>query len=374
MALFEAMERLYGVRADRVASIAPQNWTPPHPHAVRDFLLAYYSERECRAHGFEHYPHAPIAAIRPMQRPSQALPRASSVPPTDVRMPSLSVELLSLYTSALRHASLWDGETYRLLAFDAELPRGSFAIDSFLRFRLTNGLMREEMYHAVATGSDALPLRCQIAPDAAALLDFPSHNVCGGVHTLCAFARPAPHNDFIVPLQRRSPRVGVAGGSYGVIPMAFHQPTVSGPLDPREPATTALREIFEELFGGHESFEEAKFLDHPAIAWLLSHPDRMHFETTGFFVSLLGGNYDFSLLLAVTDTGFWQRFGHTLKTGWESGEYFLLSTLDGDGFHRILHQPDWEAQALACCLEGLRRLRSIDHKRMLSEPYDLTTS
>ena len=155
--------------------------------------------------------------------------------------------------------------------------------------------------------------------------------------------------------------------------MAFHQPANSGILDSREPATTALREIFEELFGGEESPEEALFLEHPAIEWLLSHECDLRFETTNLFVSLFGGNYDFSLLLAVTNPDFWRRFGPALQTGWESGEHFLLSSQDRSAWWRILQEPDWEAQALGCCLDGLRRLRVEHPARMLDEPYDAAT-
>ena len=156
--------------------------------------------------------------------------------------------------------------------------------------------------------------------------------------------------------------------------MAFHQPYGAGSLDAREPATTALREIFEELFGGEESHEESKFLTHPAIEWLRDHESDLHFETTNLFVSLFGGNYDFSLLLAVTNTDFWQMFGPSLKTGWESGEHFLLSSMDRAAWWRILQQGDWEAQALGCCLDGLRRLRLAEPGRMLRESYDAATS
>jgi len=372
VALFDAIERIYGIPAARIANAPAHHWTKPHARAVRDFLLRYYPNEHCRARGYRHYPYAPIAAICPEHPPAATLPAAISAEPSPPPQPALSPEQLAIYTSPLREATLWDGETYRLLAFDPATPQATFATDSFLRFRLTSGLMREELHYALSTGSNELPLRAQLAPDAAALLDLQHHAMSGGVHTLCAFARPAPHNDFIVPLQRRSTRVGVAGGSFGVIPMAFHQPTVSSPLDPREPATTALREIFEELFGGIESHAEAKFLTHPAIEWIRTHPADTHFETTNFFISLFGGNYDFSLLLAITNTDFWRTFGHTLETGWESGEHYLLGTHDQAAFHRILHEPDWEAQALGCCLDGLRRLRAIDPTRTARDSYDLT--
>lgn len=373
MGLFEAIEEIYGISSTALQQIQVKRWERPEASRVREHLLSYYSEDRCRAQGYEHYPNARIAAVCPIQRPSQKLPKACSVATPALKQPTLAVELLAKYTSPLHETSMWDGETYRLVSFEPSEPRGAFAIDSFLRFRLTTGLMREELHYAIAGGMTDLPLRDQIAPDAAALLDFRSHSVCGGVHTLCAFARPAPYGDFVIPLQRRSLRVGVAGGSYGVIPMAFHQPYGSGSLDAREPATTALREIFEELFGGEESHEEAKFLTHPAIEWLLDHEEDLQFETTNLFVSLFGGNYDFSLLMAVTNTDFWQMFGASLETGWESGEHFLLSSQDKAAWWRILQERDWEAQALGCCLDGLRRLRVLHPTLMLRESYDAAT-
>ncbi len=374
MALFDAAARIYGVSPDEIARAKFEPWVRPHARLVRDFLMEYYPAKACRAAGYMHYPFAPVAAICPIRPPSPDLPVAESGNGWKPRQPALPAELLAAYVWPIRETSLWDADSYRLLAFDPVGSRATFAVDRFLLFRLTTALMREELHYALSRGASSLPLREQLAPHAEALVDLHSHRVFGGVHTLCAFARPAPHNDFLIPLQRRSARVGVAGGSLGVIPMAFHQPCASGALDPRAPATTALREIFEELFGGVETQEEAKFLTHPAIEWLLNHRDDLHFQTTNFFFSLFGGNFDFSLLLAVTNTDFWQRFGPVLETTWESEEHFLLSTLDRASFGGILREPDWEAQALGCCLDGLRRLQSIDPARMLREPYDVTAS
>lgn len=369
MALFDALERIYGVPRSSFAA-TPDIVPKPHPHTIRDFLLHYYPDAACRAAGFEQYRFAPIPAICPIVRPLAQLPIAVSEDTIAPPAPSLPADLLAAYTAPLRNASLWDADIYRLIAFEFGQACATFDIARFLEARLTTGLMRDELQYALSMPNARFPLREQIAPTPAALLDFRSHLTGGGVHTLCAFARPSPYNDFVIPLQRRSTRVGVAGGSYGVIPMAFHQPAASGPLDPREPATTALREIFEELLGGTETHDQATFLTHPAIEWLQAHPADVHFETTNLFVSLLGGNYDFSLMLAVTNTDFWQSYGALLQTGWESEQHFLLSSQDNAAFHKILTKPDWEAQALGCCLDGLRRLRVIAPERTLKESYD----
>ncbi|MBI4910359.1 MAG: hypothetical protein HY820_42470 [Acidobacteria bacterium] len=288
---------------------------------------------------------------------------------TDTAAPAAPVfdpELQAIYTARLRAtgARLWDADLYCVTSFSAADGRlhAGIASGRFLSYRLSVGLLREELAHARETGDWSLPLRRQIAPDVAAFTDFTRRLTGGGVHTFCAFRRPAPDDDYVILLQRRSGSVSEARGTYGVVPMAFHQPPryACPPLDPRSPAATSLREVYEEIFGGDE---DSDFLAHPAIQWLLHNRVSIHFELTSFYVSLIGGNYEFGVAMIVPDPDYWRRFGSLLQHGWESEQHLLVSSLDEPLIRELLCSDNWEGQALGTCVEGLMRLGEIDPPR-----------
>lgn len=283
------------------------------------------------------------------------------------RLPELDAAALGRYASYLHFskARFWDDLVLRLVEWGAHEDHvaAQFAEARFLDYRLTVGLMREEWFDVLAHGGRAR-LRETFAPDIATLMDFPARIAAGGVNALCAFARPAPFDDFVIPLQVRSASVGEGAGSYGVIPMALHQRAASGTLDPLALSTTALRELYEELFDGPELLTQSAFLEHPAIEWILAHRHEVTFETTSLFVSLIHGNYDCGMLLAVRDTDYWQRFGPLMAAGWESETQLLVSSRDEAAWRQLLTHPGWEAQALGCAVEGLLRLREIDPARV----------
>ncbi len=288
--------------------------------------------------------------------------------------PAIDADLRARYLARLHTsgAKLWDADLYCVTQFRATPGEAHIGIapGRFLAYRTTIGLLREELLHAAEHSDWRLPLRAQIAPDIAAFTRFATRLTGGGVHTLCAFRRPAPDNDYVILLQQRSHAVSEARGTYGVVPMAFHQPppyAMDG-LDPRSPAATSLREIYEEIFGGAE---DADFLTHPAVRWLLDHRRDIHFEMTSFHMSLISGNYEFGLALIVPDADFWRRFSAGLQHGWESDGHLLVSSHDHRRLGELLCADNWEGQALGTFVEGLLRLREIAPQCVATLPLTL---
>ncbi|MCC6364671.1 MAG: hypothetical protein IT165_14215 [Bryobacterales bacterium] len=360
-AIIEAVSNIYGfpqagVRRALATVPPPSNPLPHHS------LLDYYSVTDCRIAGWVPYNFAirgsvrQTLAISPEGATGLHIPVASAcevinqVAPSGRQMPAnIPLDHVAQCVALLLSggARIWDDDIHRLLS--VQLTHGSvhatFTWDRYFSYRLTAGLMREEM----TTGR--LLLRNTLAPTVRALTDFQTRLTAGGVQLLCAFAR---EDDFVLPLQVRSSRVGEAAGCYGVVPMAYHQGAV-------EPSATALREVVEELFGGEEN--SPAYLDHPAVRWLLSHRSLVHLEATAFFLNLVHGNYDFAMLLAVLDPEFWRQFGGALVTSWESEAHLLVSSRDHQRLSQLLKAPNWEPQTLGTLVEGLIRLREIAPER-----------
>src|SRR5205807_4581227 len=118
----------------------------------------------------------------------------------------------------------YDSPIFRLRQLGLRLGRlaATFSTDSFLHYRLSAGLLADELtralaqtnsVHDVLTAPDRhMPLRAQILPHGGALADFDTRVCSGGVLTLLAIARPKPHNDLVVLAQRRSAAVSDSPG------------------------------------------------------------------------------------------------------------------------------------------------------------------
>lgn len=346
---------------------------------MTDFLLSYYPKADCENAGFLPYEYSARGTIR---RAAVLCPKAGTglsiklamgdetasleERHSDPTIGDFDVDHVARCLAAMPHRGekMWNDEVYRLIRYQADKElHAVFGRTRFLRYRLTVGLMREELQI-----SEALPLRQSIAPTAAALLNFPGRLAVGGMQMLCAFARPAPWNDFAVALQVRSKDVGEGGGNYGVVPMGVHQTSMIAGHDPLFVSTTALRELYEEVFGGEEvpsgSLEMSAIWQHPAMEWLARRFRKVHFEMTSLAVSMIHGNYDFTLLLAIPDTEFWTKFGSSVQAGWESSSHLLLSSKNGKAFPDLLANRNWEPQAVVALVEGMKRLHQIDPSRV----------
>lgn len=238
-------------------------------------------------------------------------------------------------------ADLWDGEILALRGADADGVR--FSRESFFTYRLTTGLLGEE----AARGETRLRDRLMPAMDG-----FGARLTGGGLQATVAVARPAPYDDFAIPLQVRSGRVSDGRGLHGVVPMAYHQAMANG--DAR-PVMSAWREIHEELFGEPET-EDDRFIAHPGVARLR---EAAHVELTGLSLNLVNGNYDFNLLVCVREPDYWEQYARGWTQSWEAARVFWLSTRDSGTFHRLLRQGAWVPQSLVSLHEGWKRLRAI---------------
>lgn len=378
-AIVGALSRLYGYRPEEIAR--PKLPAPPPTldmEASGVPLLERYGKDQAYSFGYERLRRT-VPVICSQNAQDLRVPLLTGAEATEVETQAYSPPLVHLPLDRLcRYATkfiggrggIWDDEVYRLLGIETERThlRARFGLGRFLDYRLTTGLLREEMAWALATGDDRLPLREALLPSMAELTGFAGRITAGGVQTLCAFADA--EGFYWIPLQKRGNSIAEGAGNWAVVPMGFHQPAASGALDPAAPSTTSLRELYEELFGGPETAREPEFLSYPAVDWIRKHSRSLDFEVTAFNLSMLHGNYDFSLLLAIHDPWFWESFSPELRQSWESESHLMMRSDDADGWRELLLAPNWETQALVTCVEGLRRLPQLGRIRGLPLKFD----
>lgn len=343
----------------RVAGVALGTALPPR--AVEALVREYYRGRPLPA-GFEFYDcfgRSPAVVWKrpeaPVLEESVALVTAS--PRADARG-YLEAGIACLARLTRSGAQLWNDEILRLhaLEFIGGTAHAEFSLGRFFDYRFTTGLLGEEALN----GGHAL--RDLLMP---AMTGFDERFTAGGLQALVAIARPAPFDDFAIPLQVRSGRVSDGHGLYGVIPMAYHQPVLrNGWMDARG-MTSAWRELAEELCGleergGLEEDQTAAFESLPEIAALQR---EAVIEITGFTLNLVNGNYDYNILICQPDPAYWEKYALRWSPNWEAERTLMLSSREHGAFHRLITQEDWVPQSLVSLCEGLDRLRAIDPSR-----------
>jgi hypothetical protein len=276
---------------------------------------------------------------------------------------------------------VWDAPLYRLLSHGANELELTFSETRFLTWRFTSGLLSDEFVDALieykgvisdilTNAASALPIRSILLPDIGSLSDFNSRICSGGIGVVFAVARGAPDNDFLLPIQVRSSSVTDVRGKYAVLPKAFHQP-ITG--DEREVNVhwTALRELYEEVFGGCEVEQTSGrlkydwYLDEcPGVKWFQDHEGAFNLEVVGYGINAMSSDYEIALLLAVRDTWYWRTFGNAMKKTWETGNIVYISTKDREQISKILTQGDWASESIFQLAEGLLRLREIEPRRV----------
>lgn len=309
--------------------------------------------------------------------------RCVVVPSTGAAEPLDSKEVGEILAQIeLRGLRVWNCMIFRPLNID--FTRTScdvrFCADDFFRYRFTNGSLLEELAQALVNADldvakvivdDELPRRRRYLPPSVALRNFDSRTSLAGVNVLCAFARAAPHNDFVMIIQRRSISVSTRQGALSVIPAGIHQ-AMTTPEEEVNLSRTIMRELFEEVFGGEEIdggttrlrsdwYEKAS----KPMRWLYKHAGAWSLILTGAGMSLLTGSLTFSALLVVRDQYFWERFSPQMRTNWESscGQSPLVSTGDA-GLADLLRRPDLTDYSLQALTEGLLVLRELDPDRV----------
>ncbi|MEA2587699.1 MAG: hypothetical protein QOH66_626 [Actinomycetota bacterium] len=282
---------------------------------------------------------------------------------------------------------IYDSPIFRLRQLDLRRGRlsATFSTDSFLHYRLSAGLLADELTGALAQTRSIhdllaapdkhMPLRAQVLPHGGALADFDNRVCSGGVLTLLAIARPQPHNDFVVLAQRRSAVVSDSPGLLSVIPKAFHQPSVlphsQALASEVAPSATLYRELFEEVLGGREveladrDLQPMWFVEKSKpLRWLQERPDSYQALCVGVGINLLSGNYEIGTLLVIHDPRFWRAFEQVLRPNWEVANLIRCSTLPAPsaspqrGLSGLIRATDqWTSEGLMVLVEGLAYLK-----------------
>jgi hypothetical protein len=288
---------------------------------------------------------------------------------------------------------IWDAPIYRLMDVDfrQDTLRASFAVDEFLRYRFTIGLLQDELIEGLINAEFDLdkmfhpnyrdfPLRDETLPNGKSIIDFDRRMCAGGISTCFAMARPHPFNDFAIPVQKRSSSVSDSQGLLSPIPRAFHQPMVD-PSSELKLSFTVFRELYEELFGGTETEENVKRLQadwwlHQSkpIQWFHEHKGAYTFECICLGIDLLSGNYHFGILLAVRDESFWRDFGHQLMTNWEVADSGgkLVSSKNYNQVAEYTHRVDW-TEDVFIFVEALKYLQALEPNRCNIPKLELLT-
>lgn len=278
---------------------------------------------------------------------------------------------------------LLDGPLFRLT--QAAPRHGAIVataeVTRFIRYALTMDLLEGELVDALATDQPvspgSLPLRDAYLPNIGSVLDLPHRLCAGGALALCAIARPAdPFRgpaDYLLLIQERSGHVLNAARRLAVIPKGFHEPLTDYRADSHLGATLR-REMEEELFGRDDidsSIGLQRRADpmHPSrlsepMRWLLSEPDRLRMECTGFGLNLVSGNYEFPGLIVIDDEEFWARFGGSVEANWEASSLRQYSSLDRPMLSELIGDGAWSNEGLFALLQGLRRLSQVGGDRV----------
>ena len=281
------------------------------------------------------------------------------------------------YVARILHGNTrnWDNPIYRLLSIQLEPGsiRTTFAVDRFLRYRFTLGLLGDELEHHLAKGGSldrrALPLRDRWLSSTVALTAFDNRICAGGVNVLVAIARSEPESDYAFLLHARSSRVSEGQYLMSVTAMGYHEPMQDTRIEV-SPVFTVFRELYEELFGGHETIRSRTLVNpqffyrgNAPLEWLRMHPASFNLYLTGFGINLLQGNYEFTYLLIIRNGTFWKNFGSALVMNWESQHgagLQIVSSQDALALSDRLRADTWAGSSLFAFSEGLRCLSMLN--------------
>ena len=305
----------------------------------------------------------------------------AEVPPTPSLIQAATQRVAEILVARTRFV---DAPVYRMVRRPGEggVVGAQFALDTFARYGLTWNLLEAEVCDLALGSRDNLALRELLLPSAAAVLD-PASRICvGGAQALCAFARPTEGDapaDYLLLVQERSPQVVNATGRLAAIPKCFHQP-INDASRELGLGHTLMRELEEELFGrdeldagrGGNTLADPMHPSRltPPMRWLVG-SERWGMEGTGFGFNLTTGNYEYAALIAVHDEDFWNRFGGTIETNWESSRLRTLSSRDGPGIAALMREPGWSDEGLVAFALGLKRLAELDPERVVLPPFEI---
>ncbi|WP_218137941.1 hypothetical protein [Streptomyces sp. 2231.1] len=283
-----------------------------------------------------------------------------------------------------RGSKIVNAEIYSLTSLDVQpgSMAGKLEVIDFVEYALTLNLLEGELTRELASGYDGeslphMPIRDELLPDVATVLDFGQRTCAGGALALTAIARPRGRRDdpdYLLLVQERSGNVLNANRRLAVIPKAFHGPMTDYGEDARLSATLE-REMEEELFG--RSDVDSTVRDHlhadPMHPSLLSAPmrwlmerqqgDEWRMESTAVGINLVSGNYEFASLIVIDDEEWWVKYGGQVKANWESSGLHRYSSLDSERLESLALDPRWSNEGLFAFTQGCRRLATIGGRR-----------
>ena len=273
---------------------------------------------------------------------------------------------------------LWNQSQFGLqgVEFSDKSPVLILSKSDFLAHRFTEGLLYDEIILGLADDTndvegltksmyDKLSLRKALLPDMKSFFDLETRVNALGVDAFLAVAMP--DDSFRIHSHKRSGQVGESRFARHVIPAGFHQPIVEADIDKQtNPYWTALRELYEELFGGREVERKYKklnfdsFLDRcEAVKWLHTNPESWRIEILGLIVNIVNGTVSISTLIVIHDTEFWSKFKDMMQVNWENRAISVISSMDRESMKNELLSNDWCEGGQAIFALGLMRLAEL---------------
>jgi hypothetical protein len=281
----------------------------------------------------------------------------------------------------LSGTKIWDAPVYTIDKFP-ESEGGTFnlSLSSYLSYRLDIGEIQDEIFNYVyrklqkgksfkkifdkISNSD-LPFRLKYGETLDAFCDLSKRDVPVGVEALIAFQR---ENDYLFIIQKRAKELSETPGGYAVLPAAIHQHMIDIDKE-KHLINTLYREIYEELFGGEEVSGKTRHISHDwyfkSSTSLKELRDQSNVICTGGGMNLNNGFFDFSLLVRVTNSSYWDDHCHKMKTSWEASEIDnpILSTNQPEKIEQILKKESWLANSRFAFEQGLIKLQTLDPSR-----------
>ncbi|MFF4275887.1 hypothetical protein [Streptomyces sp. NPDC001536] len=290
----------------------------------------------------------------------------------------------SLAESIEKGSQIVNSEIYSLTSLDIQggVISGSVGVIDFVQFALTLNLLENELMRSIVSDESnrslVMPIRNELLPDVATVLDFSGRICAGGALALTAIARPRGRGhdpDYLLLIQERSGSVLNANRRLAVIPKAFHGPMADYGEDAHFSATIE-REMEEELFGRTDvdsTVSDQLHADpmHPSLLsapmrWLMdrSDSDAWRMESTAVGINLVSGNYEFANLIVIDDEEWWVRYGGQVRANWESSGLHRYSSLDTARLESLALDPRWSNEGLFAFTQGCRRLAEIGGQRV----------
>lgn len=222
----------------------------------------------------------------------------------------------------------------------------------------TSGRLEDEAKAAIEAGSSSAPFRDQRL-SGRDVLQFGS----AGTHSIgmvTAVIVRVEGTDQVL-LHRRSAAVSTYPGSIGLIPMFGCQPTEPASATQVSLRWNFLREVYEELFGGHEAQRPTL---RPSADWFMADSRMEWFEeevlssyplrVLGYGLDALNGQLIFGSAIHIKDEAISQRLLMQILGNWEMDSMHLVD-LNGSEMNQLLR----DRTMVPACAFTIARCREV---------------